>query len=255
MQLLALAVGPAFLVLHVVYALDRRREPWPNLLKYCVAGGLAVFLAALAEDLGLGAFRSLAPEWSEHTLAGLSFTAFALVALVEEACKLAPVALFGPFDRRIDEPFDWIVYSVASALGFAAVENLYYVADGGVGTALARALTAVPSHALDGTLMGYHLALASLATRPGERLRRRVLALVEPTLWHGAYDALLLVSQERDERGAGTGAWTSAWFVLVGLQWIVAARRLSQARQLEARKTPPLLYPLSATRFVRRRRG
>lgn len=254
MQLLALAVGPAFLVLHLVYALDRRREPWFNLVKYCVAGGLAVFLAALLEDLGLGSARALAPQWSEHALGGLAFTAFVLVALVEEACKLGPVALFGAFDRHIDEPFDWIVYSVASALGFAAVENLYYVADGGAGTALARALTAVPSHALDGTLMGYHLALASVATRPGERLRRRVLALLEPTLWHGAYDALLLVAEERADRGAATRSWTAAWFVLVGLQWIVAARRISRARELAPRKTPPLLYPLSATRYVRRRR-
>lgn len=255
MQLLALAVGPAFLVLHVFYALDRRREPWPNLLKYCVAGGLSVFLAALLEDLGLGGLRALAPQWSEHSLGGLAFTAFVLVALVEEACKLAPVVFFGAFDRHIDEPFDWIVYSVASALGFAAVENLYYVADGGVGTALARALTAVPSHALDGTLMGYHLALASIATQPGERLRRRALALVEPMLWHGAYDALLLVSEERAGRDAATGSWSAAWFVLVGLQWIVAARRLASARALAPRKTPPLFYPLSATRYVRRRRG
>ncbi len=254
MQLLALAVGPAFLVLHVIYALDRRREPWLNLLKYCVAGGLAVFAAALIEDLGLSTLRRLAPEWSEHSVPGLFLEAFVLVALVEELCKLAPLALLGAFDKRIDEPFDWVVYAVASALGFAAVENLYYVADGGVGTALARALTAVPSHALDGTLMGYHLALASVAGSNGERIRRRVLALLEPTLWHGAYDALLLVSDERAGRDESSLRWTAAWFVLVALQWVVCARRIARAREFVPRTTPPLLYPLSATRWARRPR-
>ena len=247
MQLVALAVGPAFLVLHVFYSIDRQREPWANVLRYCALGGLLVFAAGSLEDILIRAAGGLL----ERGLLGSTLKAVVFVALVEEGCKLLPLALLGGRDRHLDEPFDWVVYSVASALGFAAVENLFYVADGGAGTALARAFTAVPAHALDGTLMGYHLALASRA-HGRERARRRILALLEPTLWHGAYDGLLFAAQDASAAGAGAGGWIALWFALVFLQWGVCARRIAQARQLVPLRPPPVLYPLRATHWMRR---
>ena len=46
------------------------------------------------------------------------------MGVVEEACKA--LCLFGAAkgDRALDEPFDWVVYSVSVALGFAALENV-----------------------------------------------------------------------------------------------------------------------------------
>jgi hypothetical protein len=67
------------------------------------------------------------------------------IAWVEEGSKRMLLLARGRRDRHIDEPFDWIVYAVAVALGFATVENLVYVLERGAGVGLLRAFTAVPS--------------------------------------------------------------------------------------------------------------
>ena len=63
----------------------------------------------------------------------------------------------------MDEPIDCIVYAVLASLGFATLENFYYVYASGfannayqeLGLAILRAFTAVPAHALFGSIMGY----------------------------------------------------------------------------------------------------
>ena len=64
--------------------------------------------------------------------------------------------------RDFNEPMDGIVYGVVVSLGFATLENFYYVyllADYFETTSLAlavsRAFSAVPAHAVFGVFMGY----------------------------------------------------------------------------------------------------
>lgn len=45
-------------------------------------------------------------------------------------------------------------------MGFAMVENVLYVADGGIVVAIGRAITAVPAHMLFAIPMGYFLSLS-----------------------------------------------------------------------------------------------
>jgi RsiW-degrading membrane proteinase PrsW (M82 family) len=90
-----------------------------------------------------------------------------------------------------NEKFDGIVYAVFVSLGFAAVENVMYVMDGGLQTAAIRAVTAVPAHAIFGVTMGYYLGIAHMY----EELRKPYLfrALAIPILLHGIYDFILMV--------------------------------------------------------------
>ena len=95
-------------------------------------------------------------------------------------------------NRQIgNEKFDGIVYAVFVSLGFAGVENVLYVMDGGIQTAVTRAITAIPAHAIFGITMGYYLGIAHMYTE----LRGRYLmrALVVPILLHGIYDFILMV--------------------------------------------------------------
>ena len=90
-----------------------------------------------------------------------------------------------------NEQFDGIVYAVFVSLGFAGVENVMYVMDGGMQTALSRSLTAVPAHAIFGVTMGYYLGIAHMY----EELKSKYLvkALLVPIVLHGIYDFILMV--------------------------------------------------------------
>jgi RsiW-degrading membrane proteinase PrsW (M82 family) len=237
--LAALAVGPGLLLIHLVWFRDRWREPIGNMLVYVGLGAAILFPVAFLE----AALR-------EPVLAGLVegveavptlVWTFLVIALLEESGKYFVLRLRAARDRHVDEPYDWIVYAVAVSLGFATLENLFYVFEGGLSVGVIRAVSAVPSHALDGTIMGWRLARASQLRGPAA-LRQRMLALVEPTLWHGAYDWLLMVAAEaRDSTGTGL---LVIWFALLGTQWIVSVRRLRKLCREQHVPAPPIAMPV-----------
>ena len=88
---------------------------------------------------------------------------------------------------------DGLVYGVAASLGFAAIENWSYVYQAGVETALWRAVSAVPFHAMAGAIMGYYFGLAHFI--PNKRRPYLILALLVPFLLHGAYDYPLILQE------------------------------------------------------------
>jgi RsiW-degrading membrane proteinase PrsW (M82 family) len=199
LSFIALAIGPGFALVHVAWMRDRRREPWLNVLLYFALGAVSVLVAGWVEAWIEMPLLQTTPE--SASAPRLLLWSFLGVALVEEAAKGLAVFGLARRDRHIDEPFDWIVYSVAVALGFATLENVQYVYEYGANTGFVRAFTAVPAHALDGTLMGTRLARAMLVTGPA-RSKQRALAVLEPALWHAAYDfpLFLTVHETHSER-------------------------------------------------------
>jgi hypothetical protein len=59
---------------------------------------------------------------------------------------------------NFDEMMDGIVYGAAVGSGFATFENIFYVMEHGFAVGLIRAVLSVPSHILEGALIGYWLA-------------------------------------------------------------------------------------------------
>ncbi len=237
--LAALAVGPGLILVHLVWSRDRWREPIGNLLVYVVLGAVCLFPVAFLESALRAPVLSGVVEGVEALPTVV--WAFLAIALLEESGKYVVLRLRAARDRHLDEPFDWIVYAVAVSLGFATLENLFYVFEGGLSVGVIRAVSAVPSHALDGTLMGWRLARAHRLRGPAA-LRERVLALVEPSLWHGAYDWLLMVAAEAQE-STGTGLLV-AWFLLMVVQWIVCVRRVRKLCREQHVPTPPVALPV-----------
>jgi len=236
LELVVLALAPCFILLHAVYVLDRyEKEPIRNLVRYLAAGAGAGVAAAFIEvgvhvALGRPAEEQVGRRTLEVLIAGGG---------VEEGVKLLALVSLARRDRELNEPFDWIVYSVSVALGFAALENLAYVMQEGATAGVLRAFTAVPSHALDGTLMGYHLAVASMV--PGPHATRAILAFVEPALWHGAYDALIEIGVANPQ----AASIHSLWLALVVAEWRVGVRRVQRLRtERPGRRVPPIFYPL-----------
>ena len=197
--LLAALVPAAFLMVQV-YRLDRiEKEPAELLLKLVLFGALSGLAAGAIE----GALTRLLDVTLGGSMLRLVLENFLAVALVEEACKRWVVLKFAWRHPAFDYRFDAVVYCVFSALGFAALENILYVAEYGFAVAVSRALLSVPGHCFFAVYMGIYLGQAKMAERamqryyielpdetPGQYLRASLLV---PTLLHGFWDFSLSV--------------------------------------------------------------
>lgn len=189
MILIASAVIPAAALMHYVYNRDRLEKESRSLLMSLVINGvLATAIAAFAEQIGQGI---LGLFFQEETTLYRFLLFFLVVGGAEEGSKYWLLKRrtwnLGEFNCY----YDAIVYAVFISLGFALWENISYVARFGLGTAMVRAVTAVPGHASFGVFMGamYGRAKAhSLAGDEQQSLLYQRLALLIPVLLHGFYD-------------------------------------------------------------------
>ena len=94
--------------------------------------------------------------------------AFILYAFVEEFFKWFLLWAFAYQHANFSRRYDGIVYGVSLSLGFATVENVFYLIANGLETAFGRALLPVSSHALYGVIMGYYLGRAKVETENDE---------------------------------------------------------------------------------------
>jgi RsiW-degrading membrane proteinase PrsW (M82 family) len=124
-------------------------------------------------------------------VAEAAYQAFIVAGFTEELFKFLALYLLVWRSPSFNEKFDGIVYAVFVSLGFAAVENVMYVMDGGYQTAIVRAITAVPAHALFGITMGYYFGIAHMYSEL--RSSYLIKALLMPILLHGIYDFILMV--------------------------------------------------------------
>lgn len=221
--LLAALVPAAFLMVQV-YRLDRiEKEPAGLLLKLALFGALSGLAAAAIE----GALTRVLDVTLGGGMLRLMLENFLAVALVEEACKRWVVLKFAWRHPAFDYRFDAVVYCVFSALGFAALENILYVAEYGFAVAVSRALLSVPGHCFFAVYMGIYLGQAKMAERamqwyyielpdesPGQYLRASLLV---PTLLHGFWDFSLSV---------GGGLMTVLFYLFVLAFFIDAYRKL-----------------------------
>jgi RsiW-degrading membrane proteinase PrsW (M82 family) len=174
-----------------------RAHPEPMWLVFAtfLLGGLSVIPAGLAEYACMRASPYLNP--TIMTLGGqlmsfpIALVVFSVVVGVsEEGAKFLGAWSLAGHHREFDEPVDGIVYGVASALGFAAVENVKYFAVGRLTATIitARTFTSVPAHMFFGAIWGYAL---------GQRLIKKrtsvLLFLGYAALAHGAFDTFLSI--------------------------------------------------------------
>ena len=183
-----LAATPALLLLRYYYRQDRERPEPKGLVVRIFLLGIAATFVAIPLELLMSVFQGL---FADFPLLTALFKAFVVAALVEEYLKLTIVRVFAYRNRNFDEIMDGVVYTVVASLGFACMENILYVMGGTIGTALTRAVTAVPLHATASGLMGYYIGRAKFA--PSPRIERALISrgLRIAIFVHGTYDFLL----------------------------------------------------------------
>jgi len=186
MTALLASLAPVFIILFYIYFRDKyEKEPLGLLIKALLLGVLIVVPVIFFERL----LMNFMPQ--SGRVAAAAWHAFVVAGTTEELFKFLALYLLIWKSPSFNEKFDGIVYAVFVSLGFAGVENVLYVLDGGMQTALIRSLTAVPAHAIFGVIMGYYLGIAHMYKElQGSYL---VKALLVPILLHGIYDFILMV--------------------------------------------------------------
>ena len=189
--LLFLAIIPVVILCSYVYKKDLHREPKKLLISIFIWGALTCIPAIIFETLFGSIFDT---EDASLPFIEIFINVFFGIALIEELGKYIVTKLKGYNSREFDEIYDIIVYAVYASLGFACLENIGYVLENGIGTAILRAVISVPGHACFGVLMGYYMSKAKVCEMNGSTIKKKknmFLALLVPTLFHTGFDAFL----------------------------------------------------------------
>ena len=94
------------------------------------------------------------------TLGTVAVNMFFFVGPVEELSKFLAVRLNAYRSRYFEEPMDGLVYAAAASLGFASLENFFYILNYGPEVIVARAPLSTLAHLVFGSFWGYALGLA-----------------------------------------------------------------------------------------------
>jgi RsiW-degrading membrane proteinase PrsW (M82 family) len=230
-ELLVLAVAPGLFFTWFFYVRDKyEKEPKSLIIVTFILGMLSIvpalflslFLGVIFPDVG-GFFQILL-----HYLV--------VVALVEEVAKFSAV-LRAYQSSEFDEIMDGMVYSATAALGFATVENVFYVLSGGLQTGILRAILSVPGHGLNGSMMGYYLGRAKL--NEGRRNGLLLRAMAVPILFHWIWDSLLVID-------LGLVA-----ILVYVVQWVITFRMMREAvaRSPYKEQVYPVILPFLRERL------
>lgn len=170
---LVLAVAPGVFWLWYFWRKDKyEREPARYLVATFFLGVVMVVPAALLEEIL--AIRILIADMM-------------MVGIVEEAFKFLGVYLYVYRKSEFNEVMDGIIYSTAASLGFASLENFFYILEFGPVVMVGRAVISTLGHVLFAAFWGYALGVKKLTGKnvvPGGL----VLAMVA----HGIFDIIVM---------------------------------------------------------------
>ena len=187
MTLVFIALAPVFIILFYVYFRDKYEKEPISLLLWALFSGMIITIPILFVEQGLTNFAAIRLDPSSQII----WSAFVVAAGSEEIFKFIALFILIWANRNFNERFDGIVYAVFVSLGFALVENVLYVIQGGMSVGWLRAITAVPAHALFGVTMGYYFGMARFSSG-SMKTAFMIRALIWPIILHGFYDYCLM---------------------------------------------------------------
>lgn len=185
----AAALLPAAILWLYIWKKDSQPEPTSWLIK-AVLLGVGICIPVVIVEIGIEILlfsAGIAPT----DLVGTTIRAFVVAAIPEETFKLLALWLILRKNPHFDEHFDGIVYAVCIGLGFAAIENVFYILgeEEWISVAVSRALLAVPAHYAFALLMGYYYSVYHFVDHS---IKNAICILFIPVMAHGIYDAIAL---------------------------------------------------------------
>ncbi|HEY8401820.1 MAG TPA: PrsW family glutamic-type intramembrane protease [Cytophagaceae bacterium] len=111
------------------------------------------------------------------------------IGVVEEFVKILPlILLLLIYPSVLSEAYDYILYASVSALGFAFVENLIYFGGDLSGIISGRAMTSVPGHIVNSSIVAYGFVLSRYRYKNFPVWISFPLFFLIGSISHGLYD-------------------------------------------------------------------
>ncbi|HWO95715.1 MAG TPA: glutamic-type intramembrane protease PrsW [Bacillus sp. (in: firmicutes)] len=212
LAIISAGIAPSLALLSYFYLKDEyETEPISMVLKTFIFGAMLVLPIMFIQYV-----------LTEEKLWTSPFThAFFASSLLEEFFKWF-VLFFAVYTHmEFDEHYDGIVYGAAVSLGFATLENIFYLFANGLHTAFGRAVLPVSSHALFGVIMGYYLGKGKFSS--GNEKKKWILySLIVPFLLHGVYDYILIKMDH----------WTFLMVPFMVYLWWLGLRKVKKAKKI-----------------------
>jgi RsiW-degrading membrane proteinase PrsW (M82 family) len=228
MTLLLASISPVLIFLYTIFKKDVNKEPISLVVK-CFLGGFAAIVLTLIMVIPMLAME----EHFQSPILKSIFNAFAVAAIPEEISKFVILYWLVWKSKFFDEYYDGIVYAIFVSLGFAMIENIFYVFEHGMFTAFIRAILAVPGHGFFAVFMGYFLSMAKFSPQPN-RKTYILMSLLVPIALHGTYDFLLMYSEALNEFDTGLIALLLIVFtVFIIYLWRLGIQRIKASIALD----------------------
>ena len=219
MTTLLITILPSLLIVLFFVKSDRFPEPTSQIIKIFMFG---IFLCIPAFYIN----TALDEIYSNTNISEALIRSFLSAAPVEEVLKFTVLYSLVYKMKDFNEPIDGIVYGVSVSLGFATLENIYYVyflsdyfGTTSQGLAILRSFSAIPAHAIFGATMGYFFMKYSFI----QKQNNLALCLTVPILLHGIYNF-----------------FASSYFIIslitVIISWIVLLRAFSRLKKSQSQK-------------------
>lgn len=191
---LALGILPALLWLWFWLREDPHPEPRSILILTFIAGMAAVFLAFFLEYAVLKSFEKINIE---KTLFGSVIILF-LWALIEEVVKYLAAKHTALENPNFNEPVDALIYLITAALGFAALENVFFLFDicekggmlSGLITGNLRFIGATLLHTATSAVVGASIAFSFFHKE--DRRRNVVGGVILATILHFIFNYFII---------------------------------------------------------------
>lgn len=185
--LLLVTILPPILIVVIFVISDKFQEPNRAIIKVFIFGILITIPAFIANTF-------LYETYKNYYFINKSLSeSFLSAAAIEEGLKFLILYFIVYKMNEFNEPMDGIVYGVCASLGFATLENIYYVVYLNFGSdpmliAILRTFTAIPAHGIFGVIMGYFFMKYSYVSKQ----KNLFLSFLIPYLLHGFYNYFII---------------------------------------------------------------
>ncbi len=188
--LVLIALIPTMILFYFVYHEDKiEKEPLYLLIILFCLGIVGTIISININNFLKNNFYFLNIPIENWSFKEIIFHSFVVIAILEEGIKWLITFLSIWKNKNFNYTYDGIIYSVVVALGFASLENIFYVLNYGLVTGIFRGILSVPGHAFFGVFTGYYLGLAK---QRKNKIKCLFLSFLIPVLLHGIFDFLLL---------------------------------------------------------------
>ena len=219
MATLLITILPSLLIVAFFVKSDRFPEPTSQIIKIFMYG-LFLCIPAFLVNTALGNL------YANTGISEALISSFLSAAPVEEVLKFTVLYSLVYKMKDFNEPIDGIVYGVTVSLGFATLENIYYVYflsdyfdTSQQALAVLRSFSAIPAHGIFGATMGYFFMKYAFIKKENNL----ALCMIVPILLHGAYNYFAY------------NFFIIALLIVI-ISWIVLIRAFSRLKKSQKRK-------------------